>query len=128
MVYGSGLAACAVPRRRWRGSLRERLRGAQGVDLGGGVAADLAQDGVGVGAEAWGGAAHAAVARRHAPGDADVLTGPYLRMGQLDEEAARAEVGVLGDVAVGGGGEGGDPGGLERRGRLLRRLRAAAVA
>jgi len=40
-------------------------------------------------------------------------------MRQLDEEAASVEMGILGDVAVRRGGERGDAGILEERGRLL---------
>src|SRR5262249_30965689 len=116
--------AYALPPARWRTAracLGERLGGTERFDLGGRGAADVPQDGLGVGAGAPPGAGHAAVARRHAPRDADVLADPHLGMGQLDEEPALAEMRVLRDVTVGGDREGGDAGGLEHGGRLLRR-------
>src|SRR3989475_7047982 len=107
-----------------RPALHQRLRLAQALDFRVTVPAHVAQDLIRVGTEAGRHAAYPAVAFGHAPRDADVLAGADDGVRQLDEEAARVQVRVLGQVAVGGGGEGGDAGGLESHGRLLGNTRA----
>src|SRR5579883_3459622 len=103
------------------GALDEHLGGAQARDRGVVVAADAAEDLVGVLAEAGRGRAHPAVVLGHAPGHAEVGADADLGMLEGDEEAARGEVRILGEVAVRRRGERGDAGRLEERRRLLGR-------
>src|SRR5439155_11020801 len=79
---------CPVPRRRLprrtRAALHQRPRRAQARDLHLAVTAHVAQDLVGVAAEAGRHAADPAVALGHAPRDADVLAGADHRVRKLD--------------------------------------------
>src|SRR6185295_13103385 len=120
--------ARAVARRRreardWVGLLDQYPGVAQRGDGGVVVTARVAQDLVGIRAEARGGRADAAVIRRHAPGDTGVDAPADVGMLELDEVASLAQMGALDQVAVARRHVRWDTGGLQRGRGVFRRAR-----